>query len=472
MAFWVLGGGSGPSPPDDDARSWQHHDMRQKTYPLPFDHHSQHQPAPQQTYHDTHTYHNDYSHQDHHGQFGDRRAPPSIQIKNLAFLVIREQHPDSPPPDAPCADLHAQPGNGFHPPPAPPQRPPAVERTESGLAISESADHAHGDGGDDGDDEDEQQGGPLLDDLAAAQLVRDHVASFHRRCPDSQHARILRALIQPKSDTKTSSPHNNTTNTNTNATSSAADTPAFPLDNDALTSVFSAANELFFANRLARRVAWDWSHPGSPQYRSAVVGTTALRRSARLGGWETLIVLSSPVLRDTRYNRRLLLSTFLHEMIHSFLFVTCGRKAGRGGGHTEGFRQIAEVIDAWVGREHLRLGDMEADLKYFEDGSGGSVPATPCLGYGRMVGEQQHPPRQQQQQQQQHTAQREAVPAWQLDSERNVWPNRGPEAHGMHLHEPVLPPPQQYRHPDDGAWQWYEREGFEARDGPMVGYPY
>lgn len=79
-------------------------------------------------------------------------------------------------------------------------------------------------------------------------------------------------------------------------------------------------------------------------------------------------MLSSPILRDTRYNRRLLIATFLHEMIHSFLFVTCGIKAARGGGHTEGFRIIAETIDEWVGRDRLRLADMEADLERFRGG--------------------------------------------------------------------------------------------------------
>ncbi|PTB73527.1 hypothetical protein M440DRAFT_1394076 [Trichoderma longibrachiatum ATCC 18648] len=141
----------------------------------------------------------------------------------------------------------------------------------------------------------------------------------------------------------------------------------FPLDNDALRSIFSAANELFFANKLTQRVTWDWSHPASAQYESHIVGTTALRRSVRLGGYETLIVLSSPILKDTKYNRRLLISTFLHEMIHSFLFITCGIKARYQGGHTEGFRQIAEIIDDWVGAEHLRLRDMEADLERFID---------------------------------------------------------------------------------------------------------
>jgi hypothetical protein len=84
-----------------------------------------------------------------------------------------------------------------------------------------------------------------------------------------------------------------------------------------------------------------------------------------LGGYETLIVLSSPILKDTKYNRRLLISTFLHEMIHSFLFITCGLKAREDGGHTPGFHKIAQIIDNWVGKEYLRLSDMEADLEHF-----------------------------------------------------------------------------------------------------------
>ncbi|UZP33318.1 hypothetical protein NXS19_001134 [Fusarium pseudograminearum] len=128
--------------------------------------------------------------------------------------------------------------------------------------------------------------------------------------------------------------------------------------------IFSAANELFFGNRLAGRVAWDWSHPASAQYQAHIVGTTAVRRS-RDGGYETLIVLSSPILQDTKYNRRLLISTFLHEMIHSYLFVVCGLKARYEGGHTEGFRQIADTIDRWVGHSYLRLSEMDADLEHF-----------------------------------------------------------------------------------------------------------
>ncbi|ATY58841.1 hypothetical protein A9K55_002869 [Cordyceps militaris] len=461
MAFWVLGAGG----PPDDSHTWHPHHQdnpsydsyRAKAFQPPFDQDQiyHHQNASRYS-HDAHHYHNANGHT-------TKQAAPSIHIKNLAFLVIREQHPDSPPTET-CEIRSVVPNSSnessfTHAPP--PRRPATLERTESGHPISDPV--AHQD-----DDEDMDHEGCFLDDLAAAQLVRDHVASFQRRCPDSQSGRILRALINPKNERQRPSSRSRSRRRHGDSPRTAASSTTFPLDNDALRSVFSAANELFFANRLARRVAWDWSHPGSAQYQSAVVGTTALRRCAHLGGWETLIVLSSPVLRDTRYNRRLLLSTFLHEMIHSFLFVTCGRKAGRQGGHTEGFLQIAKVIDAWVGKEYLRLSDMQADLQYFEDGT--PVPATPCMGYRQMIhdhggGGGQEP------------AQRAAatIPSWQLDNERNVWPQHaGGDAagHGMHLNEPVMPPPSQFRHPNDGAWQWYEREGFETRDGPVLGMQY
>lgn len=220
-----------------------------------------------------------------------------------------------------------------------------MERTASGLSISSDTTQPSLASLSPAADENDPG---LLSDLAAARLVRDHVANFgssrrRHRTTDSRHGRILRALINPKSR--------------------AAE---FSLDNDALRSIFSAANELFFCNRLAGRVAWDWSHPASAQYQAHIVGTTAVRRS-RDGGYETLIVLSSPILQDTKYNRRLLISTFLHEMIHSYLFVVCGLKARHEGGHTEGFRQIADTIDRWVGHSYLRLSEMDADLEHFRE---------------------------------------------------------------------------------------------------------
>ncbi|KAH7321291.1 hypothetical protein B0I35DRAFT_477791 [Stachybotrys elegans] len=299
----------------------------------------------------------------------------SVQVKNLAFLVIREASPTPEPPS----------GAGTC----------GMERTASGLSISsDTTQHACF----------EEEDDEMLSDLAAAGLVRNHVAGFRRRYPDSKHGRILKALINPKSRE--------------------AD---FPLDNDALRSIFIAANELFFANRLSRRVEWDWSHPTSAQYQSHIVGTTAVRPSTRLGGYETLIVLSSPILKDTKYNRRLLISTFLHEMIHSFLFVTCGLKARHCGGHTEGFRQIAEIIDSWVGKEHLHLSRMEADLERFRGDD-----------YSMYDSNQR------------------------IISSRVAWESED------------YPPEPRRRHYDYSSqeWQWYGHEGFPAPGQPGVDHSY
>ncbi|KAH0597884.1 hypothetical protein MHUMG1_04256 [Metarhizium humberi] len=260
---------------------------------------------------------------------------PSVPVPKLAFLVIHEgdDGQTSTPSLSPSPKPHAfdDACNAFHNRSA---IPVPLERTESGLSISTDASAHHHD-----NSAEHERYGHLLEDLEAARLVRQHISNYRRRFPDSQPERILKALINPKSRGA-----------------------EFRLDNDALRSIFSASNELFFASRLTRRVAWDWSHSTSQQYDNHIVGTTALRRSARLGGWETLIVLSSPILRDNQYNRRLLISTFLHEMIHSFMFVTCGLKAKQYGGHTDGFREIAGIIDDWAGKNCLHLRDMEADL--------------------------------------------------------------------------------------------------------------
>ncbi|RDA89099.1 hypothetical protein CP532_2259 [Ophiocordyceps camponoti-leonardi (nom. inval.)] len=328
MAFWVLGGASTSINDDDDeARRFEYGGNMSMNTSSSGRYYMQKRGSRVEPWETTRT-----------------RTTTTTTGGLLAFLVIREgETPPSPSPspeprlvsqnEAPPGFGH---GNGSAS--APPRF--AMERTQSGLSISSSP---HDDLSSLAlDDNDDIATGRVLSDLEAAHLVHAHLTAFRRRCPDSQSERILRALISPKSR--------------------AAD---FPLDNDALCSIFSASNELFFASRLACRVAWDWSHPACGQYESHIVGTTALRRCARLGGWETLIVLSSPILRDTKYNRRLLISTFLHEMIHSFMFVTCGLKASHDGGHTQGFRQIAAVIDDWAGKDYLRLTDMEADLERF-----------------------------------------------------------------------------------------------------------
>jgi len=185
----------------------------------------------------------------------------------------------------------------------------------------------------------------LLEDEEAEQRVRDHMANFRRRFPDSKHERILRSIINPRSNAE------------------------YPLDNDSLESIFSAANEMFFNGRLSKRVMWDWSHESSTRYDSQVIGTTALRRASNRG-FETLIVLSSPILRDAKYSRRLLISTFLHELIHCYLFICCGFRARSCGGHTPAFHAIAKMIDDWAGPESaLHLSKVEADLERFRVGT-------------------------------------------------------------------------------------------------------
>ncbi|KAK2596953.1 hypothetical protein N8I77_012833 [Diaporthe amygdali] len=188
------------------------------------------------------------------------------------------------------------------------------------------------------------------EDKAAAARVRRYMSNPRRDV--KRHERILRSLIHPKDHR-------------------GAD---FPLDDTALESIFSAADELFFQGRLSHRVQWEWSSSGQDDYSSRIIGTTALREAQPpLTGYETLIVLSSPLLKDTSYNRRLLISTFLHELIHSYLFICCGFKARHCGGHTQGFRDIAAVIDEWAGRGTLRLCDMEADLAHFKEVERSSV---------------------------------------------------------------------------------------------------
>lgn len=310
--------------------------------------------------------------------------PPPPPVRNLAFLIIRER---SPTPDV-----------RFIPPRSLPPDSCPMERTQSGISISSDTTQQSLPSANDHDMN-------LLSDLAAARLVTDHVDAGlgsgrrrHHYRSDSRHARILKALINPKSR--------------------AAD---FPLDNDALRSIFLAANELFFDDRLTGRVTWDWSHPASAQYQAHIVGTTAVRRS-RKSGYETLIVLSSPILKDTKYNRRLLISTFLHEMIHSYLFIACGLKARHHGGHTQGFRLIAEAIDSWVGRGYLRLGEMDADLEHFRE--------QPCLSH-------------------EHQDRSRSADAWRETHQRH-------NAAGQ----------------DCDDWTWHQHEGFLARGPRKSGSPY
>ncbi|PQE22700.1 hypothetical protein CJF31_00001657 [Rutstroemia sp. NJR-2017a BVV2] len=143
-----------------------------------------------------------------------------------------------------------------------------------------------------------------------------------------------------------------------------------PTTDDNIFSIISLTSDLFFHSSLRHRVAWSWSSPDQPRYKSELLGTTALRE-AKFGGYETLIVLSEPILRNPRYDRRLLLSTLLHELVHCYLFVKCGFEAKRMGGHTAGFHTIVEELGDWVaregrvGKEWLRLCGMRGNLEIF-----------------------------------------------------------------------------------------------------------
>ncbi len=183
-------------------------------------------------------------------------------------------------------------------------------------------------------------------DLMEADIVRQHLATFRSRFPDSKHERILLSLIRPKS--------------------SGAD---FILDEQALESIFSAVNEMFFNGQLTNRVQWEWSQEdSSPEFDGRIVGHTSFRHCLGGDGLETLVTLSTPILRDRKYNRRLLISAFIHELIHCYLFILRDKEAKRCNGHTAGFKEIANIIDGWAGRNNqLYLYEMQADLENFRE---------------------------------------------------------------------------------------------------------
>ncbi|KAI1326941.1 hypothetical protein F5Y16DRAFT_216572 [Xylariaceae sp. FL0255] len=177
---------------------------------------------------------------------------------------------------------------------------------------------------------------------AAAKLVEKDMADRGRRKQLSQHERILRSLIDPKNIAE------------------------YEMDEHALQSIFYAVNELFFHSHLKGRVVWLWK-----DLEENLLGTTGWRRAPDGQGFETLIFLSKQVFQPghqkNRYNRRLLISTFIHELIHCYLFVACGYQPDNCGGHTSGFRRIAALINDWVGEDSLlQLHKIEAELSDFE----------------------------------------------------------------------------------------------------------
>jgi hypothetical protein len=169
---------------------------------------------------------------------------------------------------------------------------------------------------------------PAYKDEEAARRVQAHLKRLPY--PSDKHERFLRKLIKPDDTLDGGVP-----------------------DDDALDSILTAADSVFFDGVLSGRVQWEWS--SQYRYRNELTSSTALRRCLNHDRFETLIVLSEPILKNPRYDRRLLLSIFLHELIHCYLFILCGFDAKRDGGHTNGFHIIARTIEDWEGGEFLNL---------------------------------------------------------------------------------------------------------------------
>jgi hypothetical protein len=142
------------------------------------------------------------------------------------------------------------------------------------------------------------------------------------------------------------------------------------LTDESLENLRVAADKVIFDGKLGDRVKWRWSFAHETQYEKDLLGTTALRAAPGNRGYETLIVLSTPLLRlDSQYNRDLLLSAFFHELIHCYLFIQCGLHHAKDDGHTAGFRKIAGIINEWIlqanGHQRLHLCNMRANLDLF-----------------------------------------------------------------------------------------------------------
>lgn len=136
------------------------------------------------------------------------------------------------------------------------------------------------------------------------------------------------------------------------------------LGQESLENIRFAADNVFFDGMLRGKVKWRWSREGEEGYENELLGSTTPQYSPETG-IEARIVLSRPLLLSGRYSRDLLLSTFLHELVHCYLFICCGDQAQKDGGHTPGFQQIVKLINGWIGNSRLRLCSMKADLDHF-----------------------------------------------------------------------------------------------------------
>ncbi|OBT56456.1 hypothetical protein VE04_04568 [Pseudogymnoascus sp. 24MN13] len=140
------------------------------------------------------------------------------------------------------------------------------------------------------------------------------------------------------------------------------------LEQESLDRIRFAADYVLFDGMLRGKVKWRWSKEGEEGYENELLGSTTPQYSPETG-IEARIVLSRPLLLSGRYSQDLLLSTFLHEMVHCYLFICCGDQAQQDDGHTPGFQQIVQLINGWTGNSRLRLCSMKADLDHFTVGS-------------------------------------------------------------------------------------------------------
>ena len=130
-----------------------------------------------------------------------------------------------------------------------------------------------------------------------------------------------------------------------------------------LDAILVAADTVFFCRRLHNHVTWRWSCDSDHGFATEFVGTTTPLYSE--DGVRTEIVLSKPLLQSGEYSSNLLLSAFLHELVHCYLFISCGSFAEANGGHTPAFQKIVSLIQSWLGNPRLQLCSMRADLNNF-----------------------------------------------------------------------------------------------------------
>ncbi|KAI1267454.1 hypothetical protein F5Y18DRAFT_303663 [Xylariaceae sp. FL1019] len=258
-----------------------------------------------------------------HDLHSEYTTPRSAGDPTPAFFIIKENNRQSQ--RSSTAPL----GNGY-PPPA-----------DARNSFCDAANFQARDGCAGMDQRQESKADNHRHDVAADE-VTSYMNASRRRKRLSQHERILKGLISPKSKGLGSA--------------------EFEIDDEALHNIFHTTNEIFFGGALKGRVVWVWK-----ELQSNLIGTTAWREAPDGIGVQTLIVLSAQVLRNKKYNRRLLIATFIHELIHCYLFVACGYQPDNCGGHTSGFKRIAALINAWVGEDDLlQLHKMEAELADFE----------------------------------------------------------------------------------------------------------